>query len=1522
MMQKSYKIIFFYVLIVGNVYASLSDSVFEPILAQYETALTDLLDVYQSMQPPLPIQFNQTDIIGATYHKIIRPYVLEIQGYSSVVMSAYSRKYPYSSDMQVLQSKFQECSQKVVALSKLFPQAMQQDAINYFYSQLTDSLVQNCTKILQDIAYNLSTDPDSLHSALIAYTLAWDAQTPTMKLTGFADIETFKSNITTWVLNVYQAAISKATPLLQKTDNRNDLYDQIASYYQTLATIYTNSGQAQKATVESQNAAQIQAQKAQFVQAKSLTTAAKKLADSARAKVLVDYLQPAVSMQNIQNLLTDISNAYKGYESALTIYTTLQDSGAIAKCQAEIDQLQGDFAIRKMQALWLDFVQNSYISTVSADSIQAFTDLQNFYASDPTKNTISIAPIVQALNDVLLLSSQAPNNFDANFSITALLQSAITSYQAAMVGAPNNQQDSLFLVDMKGLQELQKVMNAFIEILNGMIAVNQGKAMISGSNILAQMMVQAKKIDEIVTKNSSLKNFLFYFPLLDGSAQANKESYQSLVVQYVYRIALSNVQSYLAPSSNQVAQNELTMMLALSDLITVQGYKDYITDTQLQDLQNSIIALAQTMNIEQYARKIYKQAQSSNNWTNTMTSGNVYQSETDSLWNIAISLCEIGIDLSNLPNVAASAKLSTASLEAIYIGVLQDYIKAFIANAEQYVGYQLHVFTALYKLYTVTALLGQNQSAFAAYKNIGSFANQTLAQLFGGTNGFFAQAKQAQTAVKAQGITSQQKSQQEELIAQLMNQITITIQQQDLAINKIVQLLSPSQAPSPLLQSVTDETSMTVTMNLGTATYTVQLVNPIAVKINKLITQVSTTQAAAEQAENKQDFVSAATLYSTIKQYCLKLLSMSQSADQQTKYKDAYFLANTRFTASSLAAQVVTKNTFSLDSLKNVPQNYYIQGYHLNNIDMQSFGSAIPESLQSLNALTVLSNVQMQDAIAIFKAYIIAQLLQPQGLTFSSCYTGYTLQKQSGLSAENNKILEDTESKVADYLSQWKNQGASAMVNGSGINFVFDELPVSPIIPFYTSAPYAAIYFIGASELFQPGTSLVDNGQYVPGQDEASYNVMLESIAYAYVAAAHLELNNAKQIASSLFSEVTKSVQTNTPIDQASFMKKYNKIKKGFIAAQSLLFAPSSSAYYYFNLAQQTNNAQTVKKIFLKSYSQQVGILSKFLVGNPVSNIYNTVLSDLNQVYLSWCVELDPVKDAAKIAQNKKKVVGLFETAGDACMGYIYKQAMFPNLQQYYYANAASNYEAAKQQCLSMLKDEQQASVMRNKALQAYFLASAQKVQTYYYAKNNGLVYTPVAMVGYDANVSTQPTQISFTDLFASYQSFENAGNPNQGKIDAYNDVLNLLLDAAMYFDYLAGVYAKKTTTTESTQPKAKKKSALNPQLLSYLQKQNIISAQADVIPYVQSDILPKLFAIADQVFIAFYNNFEALADWCNSLYTAIQYQYIDDYQGGINPNISTSDQASEFLKKWQSFSIAMQKESSALENPSSAYIG
>jgi len=281
----------------------------------------------------------------------------------------------------------------------------------------------------------------------------------------------------------------------------------------------------------------------------------------------------------------------------------------------------------------------------------------------------------------------------------------------------------------------------------------------------------------------------------------------------------------------------------------------------------------------------------------------------------------------------------------------------------------------------------------------------------------------------------------------------------------------------------------------------------------------------------------------------------------------------------------------------------------------------------------------------------------------------------------------------------------SAVVSGDSITLTFKNMPIPAIDPLYPTALYAAVYFVGASMLFKPGKKLVTiaGASYVPGQDEQSAQFVLQNLAYAYLSEVKSNLNKAQ----TFLDEVVKLVQDQTKagktIDMKQFTSLYDKAKQLFIRTQSLLFATDSSAYYYFNQAKESKKAEEVKQIFLNTYKQQIDGMQKLLIGNPFANYYLTVLSDVNQAYVSWSSELSPDTDMDQINKNGEAIIALYVKSAGTCMSYKYIGKMFRRVEQYHYAEAAKDYLAARKQYLGM-QDTKNASTLQQQALKAYFL--------------------------------------------------------------------------------------------------------------------------------------------------------------------------------------------------------------------------
>jgi len=359
------------------------DESLQDVLSHYETALQDLLDVYQGMKPPKPIQFNQTDVIGSTYQKIIQPYITKLSGYSRIVMSGFARKFSYNHDLQVLHKSFQQYQKEVEQLSKKFPKDIQKDAMQYFYNQLITSLVQNCAKIVQNLSFALNTTPEDLQAAKLAYELAWACQTSDMKVTGFASVADFRLKMTSSMISLYQAAVKNQIENLQKEKDKQKSYQLIISYYEMMAEIYENSGNTQQAQVEKNNANKMKATAQGYQKAEKLFDQAEKKAEQARSKIIINFHNASGTKRQVADSLQELKDAASLYTQAEELYEQATDPAKVVLCKAKQSELQADQTIRGIQLLWTMFLQNEYRSDVKTP-MKAFSELQSFYNSDTT----------------------------------------------------------------------------------------------------------------------------------------------------------------------------------------------------------------------------------------------------------------------------------------------------------------------------------------------------------------------------------------------------------------------------------------------------------------------------------------------------------------------------------------------------------------------------------------------------------------------------------------------------------------------------------------------------------------------------------------------------------------------------------------------------------------------------------------------------------------------------------------------------------------------------------------------------------------------------------------------------------------------------------------------------------------------------------------------------------------------------------------------------------------------------------
>ncbi len=1471
---------------------SMDDSL-KDVIAQYEIALEDLVDVYQSIKPPKPIQFDQTDVIGSTYQKILQPYITKISGYSRMVMSGFARKFSYYHDLQVLYRSFQQYQKEVEQLSKKFPKKIQQDAMQYFYNQLTTSLVQNCSKIVQNISFALSTSSQDLQAAKLAYELAWTAQTSTMKVPGFSSVADFRSKMTSSMINLYQAAVKQQTENLQQEKDKQKTYQSIIGYYKVMAEVYENSGNAQQAQIEKDNAVKIQGVVQSYNKAVSLFNQAEKKAEQARTLIIIDFNRTSQTKTQVTDSLKELKDAQSLYMQAEKLYAQGENLAQVALCKAKQSELQADQAMRGIQLLWILFLDNDYRSGVKS-SVQAFSQIESLYKGDINQK-IDVQSMIQALTDLEELCSTVPNQYNDSLALVPLIQRATQLYQEAGIHHVHAHHPDR-LAEKTTLQDIETSLKSFVSLVKGMIQFTKDPTNISLTQTVSSMLIHAKIIDSLFENNNYLKDFFINF-----SELSSKKTFVSFLFEYVYRISMDKISVYMDTQQNdQIVQ-------VLSYIAVLQTYKQELTDQQWSTVQQYRDRLLKSTNIQQLAKEAYQKAKQNQGWKDGSKSL-TYQSSANTLWQKSLHLYEMAILLSQ-----DDPSYSMPELQKTYLQVLYDYLSAYLNNAPRDPRYSLYVINNLYQLY-IGATASNN-------KEMITFVQNVFVGIFENKPGAFSQVKKWDDQIKDPQTTNKQQDKLQQSTSDIIKIFQMTLEQQSITLSQIASMFQLSKKPEALLSSSDRDGIITLRATFEGKDFSVKVTTPDAFKKEELMKKISSDLNEAEAAMQKQDFASAATLYQQLEQSYMALLKVTKVSAEEQEYKQKYFLVKTRTTACSLASSAQFTGSEALESITNIPKQYYARAYHVA-INMQDLASSVPSTLQAITQDQSLSAAQLKDALEVFKAFTVSQMLSQQGVQFADCYSNYLLNQKAAITSTNKEVADSIEEKVNVYMALFDTVGVSATVSSNTITLSFKDMPIPAIDPLYPTSLYAAVYFVGASMLFKPGKKLVTiaGTSYVPGQDETSYQVVLQELAYAYLSQAKQNLDTAQTALQEVIKLVQDTVKDSKKVDMKKFNSLYTQVKQQFIRAQALLFATDASAYYYFEQAKESGKAEEVKKIFINSYKEQIDGMKKLLVGNPFANYYLTVLSDINQAYVSCSSELNPNTDMEQIDENNAAIISLFVKAANDCMSYKYIGTMFTHVEQYHYIGAAKNYLAARKQYLAM-QDTSNADKLNEQALKAYFLACGQNIKLYYSVKKYGLVYTPTEILGSGSDQKATSKQISYAQLNQANEQFENGMNVNPGETGAYTDVKRLLLDAAMFYQYLAGQYQKQVapSTTQTTSAKSKQK-GMNPKLKSYLQEKDILLGQQTSVNFADDNIRQQVFNMSFDTYVHFADDAGALASWCNTLNMAVAYQYIQDYLGGVK--VSGPGQAQVFQQKWQTFFQAVQKEGTAFQNPAAAYVG
>lgn len=704
---------------------------------------------------------------------------------------------------------------------------------------------------------------------------------------------------------------------------------------------------------------------------------------------------------------------------------------------------------------------------------------------------------------------------------------------------------------------------------------------------------------------------------------------------------------------------------------------------------------------------------------------------------------------------------------------------------------------------------------------------------------------------------------------------------------------------------------------------TAKITEPEKITQQDLQTMKNNAQALWNQAQKfatAGSFAKASLQYQKTMQAYTKLSSLEQFAADQVAMVTYANYAKTRFVACSFASIVQSTGLANLGQINNIPTAYQANSYQLK-IDTSILGSKIPLFLntqQTGKTVTTLTTAQKQDLFQLISAYLVAQILQDQGLTFTDYYVDYTLTSV----VQASDIVQAAIKQVKQYLNNFDKILVSSVIKSSDtlIIVLLANFPLAAVASIASSVSTAATYFSSAATLFAQGQQAFNFGGqvYYPGDDPVSAKTMLKNLGYTYLCDAQAKIVQASQMMQTLKNQLGIGAKSGVVATlPKGFSQSIQDIANIFISAQSLLYAQQNSAYVYFTQAQETDLATATQQEFLQLYQTQIDFLNTCLLGDPTAQDFQFVVTIINKLYVAWASMLNSSNDAAKITQINENIAKLYVAAGEQCEKFSYQQPEFANFTQYHYMTTAQYFKSAQlqYQSLKTADAQTQAQTLATKLNYLYYLACQQSLKLYLHVKQHGASYISTA--------TSQASTVTFDQLLQDFANLSNYGSMDPNEQTLYETVQSLLINAGIVYSDLSGLSDSSQQTSQGSGDgtKAIKTDSSKQKVLDFLVKNNVMDKDMSQPLYNQSGVPEKIINLISAAYndttLNMASQINVFAAFNEILFSVVKQLYITDYLGA-----TSSDTADQIACKTQEFLNEIQKTVSSYQNPSSGYVG
>lgn len=1252
------------------------------------------------------------------------------------------------------------------------------------------------------------------------------------------------------------------------------------------------------------------------------------------------YYTVAAGDQNI-----NLAKTYSSLSSSLTMAQKLLQQGIQQEAANNFNSAINFYTQAAAEFKQAGDAVNATLANFNLEKLNASKNQQDSKTVLNNYVKASKANFIQYMSFISTSSGQTVESFDTYMSLYTNLQDAVnaalqgyenakTAYEslsAIQIGQSTSQNTNTQLVIVNNSISWLTSMNIALEnlikgdeILRNVSQANSTEAMFNSINQTESFYAKAisafSDADALYGQYSTQSdiivlpsNFAQDNPILQATLAKNQSWTWSTVV---YR----HIAAFYIAIAAKIATNTIVDMQCYSNANMRNQLLSLAMSTFLQGMIQKL--KTQTSAIDQLfeqAQQNEKQALavSAQDWQSDPTAA-IYTSKANSLWQ------------STLTTYAHVYNLGNVDAKNSFMNAVDEYFLAFkAANIPAAYYPSLGQAFILYNKYIFYMLSSDAQSS-----------NQVLSVIEPLIGGFFDIGNSLE-----QSVSSVLK----QLDASLDTLITTSGKQQNFiswqarmeqALNDqqmVINTIAPNTDPSKLqlITKSVDQKSETISYMFNLGNKSINFGNPF-------ITLAQINAQIAAKAFEQQNYIIAYNSYAI----ATKLYQDQGDATAANALTTQLNLSRTLAAAQQFRDLVLPnkEGTHNIGTIKvaniTVPQRYELEVYQ------QAYPLPVSAGFDALAQATTAAQKQLlqNQLLGMAAILFLYNILKVNGLDINTVIDLNTMNPKSTISPSNLTIVQNAVQQTKDFQTDLQNRinnkTSSLYVTKNDQTYYIGEIykPIPGVLPTdeqgnstlpYITYPYALYYYVGAYNLFKPGTQNVNIGGnlYVPGNDTQSAKDVLALIANAYlsVAVSNKAAMSSTTSKASQALNVIKSLNSNDmTIAVSDYIDKYTYIKNYYL---NLILLQYDTAYTYYN--QYLSNKQyttNLVSLLADTYVELANTLSTFLVGNPLDSDYSTTaLPDIENFY----------KTAANYYNNADKTKALYEKIGQL---YTNAGQQVVNLGNFIYA-LGFFYRAERIYRNIVSPDASAKQLLENAVLlkiKTMFYGSTQKLQNYADRRFAGQPYSnsqekrPLITL----TLSTgQRTQETFSQLQQKYQ-MAGTGDIDQGGIDSaelkeYSNIKSEILDGLIFYSAASTAASNELPAQSQTQTTTVSK-ALNSSdpiasaaldlISTYSTKNNIsLTSVEETIQLLESkDFSNKINGGFDQFFQKIqkatsqndkYIGYSGIMQWANKIYFAFAQVYMHDYLGGE----VTADQ-------WADFTEAIKSEEQEIQAPSSLY--